>query len=645
MCAVPLLRARKRIPAAWITISARYPRIAGVMLIEHGHRFTHRDDRERSTSTMTCSHALRGGMPLALACGLAFHVLALSGCGDDGSSPVDPPDGAPPPPIDATLDDDAELADLRVSRGTLNPVFAPHVTTYQLGLSLLVSEIVITPTASSDVATITVNGAVVPPGATTAAIPLALGENQIAIQVTAEAGNVQSYALTVTRTADAFSDRYVKPEIPTGSSQLGASIAINGEYMAVGVPFDASGDPANPADASAPDSGAVYVFRRDGATWVQDAYLKAANAEAFDNFGARVAVSGDTVAVAAPNESSANAGDPSDNGASESGAVYVFRKSAGAWQEEAYLKAANIGGTDGFGSSVALDGDVLAVGAPSEDSADPANPDSNALLNSGAAYVFRRTGASWQQEAYLKASNLGSGDALGAAIALDGDVLVVGATGEDSVRADDPANNGALGSGAAYVFRATGATWQEEAYLKAENAGASDAFGSNIAVDGDLLVIGAPGEASGDPGRGDDNDAPGSGAAYVFQNDGAWTQIAYLKTPVPAVNDAFGASVALAAGVLAVGAPGQDRGKQVGSMNVTVADAGVIYLYLADSGTWLPETQLGAEQFFDASDGFGASVALTAGVLAVGAPFEDSGMKVSPADNAALDSGAVYLFE
>jgi hypothetical protein len=615
------------------------------MLVEHGHRFAQHDDRNRSNFIMTCSHALRGGMPLALACGLAFHVLALSGCGDGSSPPIETPDAEPPLPIDANLDDDASLADLRLSRGTLNPIFASHVTTYQLALSLLVSEIVVTPTAAGDAATITVNGTIVPPGESTAAIPLALGENQIAIEVTAEAGNTQSYALTITRTADAFTDRYTKPTTPAGGAQLGASVAIDADYLAVGAPFDDSGDRASPTDTSAPDSGAVYIFHRDGATWVQDAYLKASNAEELDNFGVRVALSGDTLAVAATGESSANAADPADNGAEGSGAVYIFRRIAGAWQEEAYLKAANLGANDSFGASIALDGDVLVVGAPREDSADPASPANNAARDSGAAYVFRRTGTAWQQEAYLKASNRETGDSLGASIALDGDVLVAGATSEDSANAEDPLNNAALGSGAAYVFRATGAVWQEEAYLKAENAGANDAFGSSITADGDLLVIGAPGESSSDAGRGDDNAAPGSGAAYVFQYSAGWSQIAYLKTPVPAVSDAFGTSVALAGGVLAVGAPGQDRLKPVGSSSVMVADAGLVYLYLSDSGTWMPEAQLGAQQFFDAQDAFGASVAVTPGVLAVGAPFEDSGMKVSPADNAALDSGAVYLFE
>jgi hypothetical protein len=636
------------------------------MLLEYGHHFDHRVLKEYFP--MTCSHALRGGMPLALACGLAFYVLVLSGCGGGDGSPPDPPDATPVPPIDAALDKDAELADLRVSHGTLNPVFASHVTEYDMPLSLLVSEIVITPTASSDAATVTVNGAVVPPGSSTEAVPLAVGANQIAIEVTAEAGNTKSYSLTVLRTGDAFTDRYLKAGTPVGGNRLGASVAIDGDFLVVGAPLDSSANPDDPSDTSAPESGAVHVFRRDGASWLQVAYLKASNLDPIDNFGTSVAISGDTLAVAAPGESSSSIALPSDNGAERSGAVYVFRRNGGLWQEEAYLKADNLAINDGFGTSIALDGDVLVVGAPGEDSADPADPENNALTNSGAAYVFRRTDATWQQEAYLKASNIGSGDALGAAIALAGEVLVVSATGEDSASAGDPANNGALGSGAAYVFRANGTTWQQEAYLKVENAGASDAFGSSIAVDGALLVIGAPGEASSDPGNGNDNDAGGSGAAYVFQYDGGWAQVAYLKSQRPVVGDAFGTSVALAAGVLAVGAPKTDRltvgfrsgsGARRGTVlqpfelygcnplagEMCVVDAGAVYLYLVDSGTWMPEAVLDSGQFYDATDTFGASVAMSKGVLAAGTPFEDSGVRVSPADNAALDSGAVYLFE
>jgi hypothetical protein len=637
------------------------------MLLEYGHHFDHRVLKEYFP--MTCSHALRGGMPLALACGLAFYVLVLSGCGGGDGSPPDPPDATPVPPIDAALDKDAELADLRVSHGTLNPVFASHVTEYDMPLSLLVSEIVITPTASSDAATVTVNGTVVPPGSSTEAIPLAVGANQIAIEVTAEAGNTKSYSLTVLRTGDAFADRYLKAGTPVGGNRLGASVAIDGDFLVVGAPMDSSANPDDPSDTGAPESGAVHVFRRDGASWLHVAFLKASNLDPLDNFGSRVAVSGDTLAVAAPGESSSSIALPTDNGAENSGAVYIFRRNGGQWQEEAYLKADNLAGLDRFGASIALEGDVLVVGAPGEDSGNPADPDSNSLANSGATYVFRRTGTAWQQEAYLKASNLGVGDAFGADVALRSDVLVVGATGEDSASAADPANNAAPNSGAAYVLRQNGDIWQEEAYLKADNAGGGDAFGTSVALDGGLVVIGAPGEASSDPGNGNDNDAGGSGAAYVFQYDAGWAQVAYLKSQKPVPGDAFGTSVALTASVLTVGAPRTDRFAMglrswTGARRRTilfiplelhgcnpndelgcVLDAGAVYLFLVDSGTWMPEAVLDSGQFYDIDDAFGASVAMTKGVLAVGAPLEDSGVRVSPADNAALDSGAVYLFE
>jgi hypothetical protein len=641
------------------------------MLVEHGRRFDHRDGRDRSKSIMTCSHALRAGISLAFACGFAFHALALSGCGDDGSPPVDTPDAEPPTPIDATLDADASLTDLRISRGTLNPIFAPHVTTYQMSLSLLVNEIVVTPTAASDAATITVNGTAVPSGQAGTPIPLALGENPITVEVTAEAGNTQSYTLSVMRIADAIADRYVKPAMPVAGTRLGDSVAIDGDYLAMGAPFESSGDPDNPADTTAPESGAVYIFRRDGASWLPDRYLKASNLDELDHFGIRVAVSGDTLAVAATGESSGDAANPDDDSFVDSGAVYVFRRDTAGWQEEAYLKAPNLGPIDRFGSSIALEGDVLVVGATGEDSADPSNPADNNARDSGAVYVFRRTGTTWQQEAYLKASNRGSGDAFGSSLALDGDALVVGAPAEDSPRADDPASNTAQNSGAAYVFRRIDTVWQEEAYLKANNAGGNDIFGSSVVIDGDLLVVGAPGEASSDPNNPNDNLAEESGAAYVFQHGTGWSQVAYLKPAVPMFTDAFGTSVALAAGVLAVGAPNANRatmmaltsasGARYGSMLVSadivgcdpfltpgacVVGAGAVYLYIIDSGTWEPAARVDSGQFYDTNDAFGSSVALTpTGVLAVGMPREDSGVRVSPADNSALDSGAVYLFE
>src|SRR6185436_17266168 len=153
------------------------------------------------------------------------------------------------------------------------------------------------------------------------------------------------------------------------------------------------------------------VFVRNGATWTQQAYLKASNTEKFDYFGNSVAVSGDTVVVGAGEESS-NAtginGDQNNNSAGGSGAAYVFVRNGTTWTQQAYLKASNTGSTDDFGRSLALTDDTLIVGAPGERSgATGVNGDQSNDNEpfSGAAYVFVRNGTTWTQQAYLKASN------------------------------------------------------------------------------------------------------------------------------------------------------------------------------------------------------------------------------------------------
>jgi hypothetical protein len=142
---------------------------------------------------------------------------------------------------------------------------------------------------------------------------------------------------------------------------------------------------------------------------------------------------------------------------------------------------------------------------------------------SGAAYVFGRAGTTWSQQAYLKASNTGTGDVFGFSIAISGDTVVVAtyaeasnATGIDGNQTDNSATN----AGAAYVFVRTGTTWSQQAYLKASNTAANDAFGQSVAVDGDTVVVGALAEdsnATGVDGNQADNSLFASGAAYVLR--------------------------------------------------------------------------------------------------------------------------------
>jgi hypothetical protein len=285
----------------------------------------------------------------------------------------------------------------------------------------------------------------------------------------------------------------------------------------------------NQADNAALEAGAAYVFTRSGATWSQLAYLKASNTGARDFFGASLAISGDTRVVGANNEDSSATGvdgNQSDNSASNAGAAYVFTRSGGAWSQQAYLKASNTESGDCFGTSLAISGDTLVVGAYGEDSSatgvNGAQAD-NLATGAGAVYVFTRSGAAWSQQAYLKASNTGSGDGFGTSVAISGDRVVVGAYGEDSSATGvngAQADNSASSAGAAYVFTRSGSDWSQLAYLKASNTEAGDWFGIRADISDDMVVVGAYNEcssATGVNGNQTDNSAGAAGAAFLYR--------------------------------------------------------------------------------------------------------------------------------
>ncbi|QOJ04896.1 MAG: FG-GAP repeat protein [Planctomycetia bacterium] len=197
--------------------------------------------------------------------------------------------------------------------------------------------------------------------------------------------------------------------------------------------------------------------------------------------------------------------------------------------QQAYLKASNTGANDQFGQSVAVSGDTVVVGAYREDSSATGvngNQADNSAADSGAAYVFVRSGGVWSQQAYLKASNTGADDRFGNSVSVSGGTVVVGAYQEDSSATGvngNGADNSASNSGAAYVFVRSSGVWSQQAYLKASNTGATDQFGYSVAVSGDNVVVGAPGEdssATGVNGNGANNSAADSGAAYVFTGAG-----------------------------------------------------------------------------------------------------------------------------
>jgi len=270
---------------------------------------------------------------------------------------------------------------------------------------------------------------------------------------------------------------YFKAGNPGANDSFGhsVSLAADGSTLAVGATgedSDTAGVNTTPNDdGSADSSGAVYVFTRAGGTWSQQAYLKAANTGAGDEFGyysISLAADGKTLAIGADEEDSNSTGvnsAPNDDGsADDSGAVYVFTRPVGTWSQQAYIKASNPGVSDNFGYSVSLaaDGNTLAVGALFENSnttgVNSTPNDDGSADKSGAVYVFNRAGMTWSQQAYLKASNTGVADELGGSVSLaaDGNTLAVGANYEDSnstgVNSTPNDDGTANDSGAVYLY-------------------------------------------------------------------------------------------------------------------------------------------------------------------------------------------------
>ena len=489
----------------------------------------------------------------------------------------------------------------------------------------------------------------------------------------------------------------------------GNSIAVSGDgsTVAIGAPFEsggARGVNGNQDDNSTYGSGAVYVFVRQGDSWTQQAYVKAANPGQNDHFGSSVALSrdGNTMAVSAHWEASAATGvdgNQNDNSIPEAGAAYVFTRTGTAWTQQAYIKASNtgrrgsadtFGDGDQFGYSLALsgDGNTLAVGAPTEDSAAQhfnGNQSDDTAQSAGAVYVYARTGRVWAQQAYVKGAHTEAGDLFGFSVALsfDGSTLAAAAFDEDgSGRGiDPPHDNLSLNSGALYVFTRLNGNWSQQAYIKGSKGEASDGFGFATAIsdDGNTVAVGAGDEACLTPGvdpPGCADDAPPGrganiwvGAAYVFVRTGTtWTEQAFIKAPNARPYSSFGIRLALSndGNTLAIAANLEDSaGRGVRPPMIQqflqplylnpwreqrdqAEESGAVYVFTRTARTWTAGAFVKGTNT-EAGDEFGSSVALgrDGSIMVVGAHGEDGaarGVNGNQADNSTDDSGAAYVF-
>lgn len=381
---------------------------------------------------------------------------------------------------------------------------------------------------------------------------------------------------------------------------FGISVAVSGEIIVVTSHRDDVG--ANT------DQGSAYVFERNSGgadNWGQVKKLVAADAAPSDRLGLAVALENKTILVGAPRVGPGTTGPD---------AAYVFVQTNDSWVQTAKPLPGNCTVEDSFGSAVAISGDTAIIGATGDDV--------GANANQGAAYIFERSGSTWNLVRTVSASDGVPGDSFGTSVALSGDTAIVG------VFTDDTGAN--VNQGSAYIFeRNSGGSnnWGQVKKLTASDGSAEDWFGWSVGISGDWIIVGAILDDVGGNGT--------QGSAYIYErNSGGannWGEVKQLFASDGAAFDTFGKSVAVSGDTAVVGSDLDDVGAN--------GNQGSVYIFernLGGAGNW------GELRKVVASDGattdqFGEAVAIDGDTLIVGAFTDD----VASNNN----QGSAYIFE
>ncbi|MFS4459561.1 hypothetical protein [Bdellovibrio sp. HCB2-146] len=427
---------------------------------------------------------------------------------------------------------------------------------------------------------------------------------------------------------------------------FGWSVVIDGDTVIVGCPdqsYDASGG------AAVSDAGAAFVFLRTGSTWSLQQKLVAIGTAARgvgDYFGAKLAISGDTmVAASYPHNYDAAGG----NALNDAGAAYVFTRSAGVWTLQQKLVATGTNArvtSDMFSFSVALSGDTLVVGTHQQDY-DVAG--ANSVTNAGAAYVYTRSSGTWSlQQKLVGVGTNGrvASDLFGSAVSISGDVIAIGAYQQDY---DEAGAGTVTNAGAVFLFSRSGAVWslQQKIIASGTNARvATDNFGSSVSLVGTTLVVGSNLQDYDSIGS---NSLSSAGAVFIDEySGGSWSQITRLSAEAPAPlrslsNGAyFGYAVALSedGNTLVIGST-SDQLDASGANPLTAA--GAAYVYIKSGGTWAFQQKLVGQgtNARNASDRCGSSVAISGDTIVMGCFWQDYD---ATGANLLNNAGAAYVF-
>jgi len=288
-----------------------------------------------------------------------------------------------------------------------------------------------------------------------------------------------------------------------------------------------------------------------------------------------------------------------DTGGSNTGAAYIFTRSGSTWTQQQKLKASDAQIDDEFGYSVSIYGDTAIVGARWDEAGGS---------NAGAAYIFTRSGSTWTQQQKIQASDAQADDWFGNSVSIYGDTAIVCAVGEDT---------GGSNAGAAYIFTRSGSTWTQQQKIQAYDEEANDQFGNSVSIYGDTAIVGAVHENAG----GSD-----AGAAYIFtRSDTVWTQQQKIQASDTQAASQFGYSVSIYGDTAIVGSKDEDTGGN---------DVGAAYIFTRSGSTWTQQQKIQASDA-QAADQFGYSVSIYGDTAIVGAWWEDAG---------GSNAGAAYIF-
>jgi hypothetical protein len=306
------------------------------------------------------------------------------------------------------------------------------------------------------------------------------------------------------------------PSDGLGGDEFGYRVALGHATLVVGA-FSATVN-------GVASQGAAYVFTKSGETWSESQKLLASDGALFDDFGASVALDGNTIVVGA------NGATVGQNPAQ--GAVYVFTRSNGVWTQTQKLTADDGGAYDNFGLSVALQGSTILVGSPVH------SVEGN--FGQGTVYVYRFSNGVWSQTQKLTADDGAAGDGFGESVAIHRSNALVGAYNAGA--------GGHPGAGAVYVFTNSGDTLGQVQKLTASDPADFANFGNAVALHGRTALIGADVSPVGNN--------TSQGKAYIFaEAAGNWTEADTLIASDGVTDDFFGAALALDAGTALVSTP------------------------------------------------------------------------------------------